>query len=418
MSLNDLYTKKQIEVLKTTQKSDWFMLINHGAKRSGKTILNNDLFLMELMRVRKIADTLGIATPMYILAGVSSKTIQNNILTEIYNKYGITFKFDKHGSFNFKGVKIVQAYTGTIAGLGGIRGMTAFGAYINEASLAKQEVFKEIISRCSGEGARILVDTNPDNPKHWLLNEYINNSDANILSFKYSLDDNTFLGERYIKNIKANTPQGIFYQRDILGNWVAGEGVIYKSFADNVTKFETEKSFNFETINIGVDFGGNKSKHAFCCTGITKGYKELIALASEKHEPDTPERLNAQFIDFVKKMLYKYGRIDCIYCDSAEQVLIRGMQKALQDNNLNIAIKNAIKNEIINRIRIVNVLMTTSRFFYVKNENTSLVDALQSAVWDSKSLEDKRLDDNTSDIDTLDSFEYSFEKYIKVLSMI
>lgn len=418
MSLNDLYTKKQIEVLKETQKSDWFMLINHGAKRSGKTILNNDLFLMELMRVRKIADTLRIATPMYILAGVSSKTIQNNILTEIYNKYGITFKFDKHGSFIFKGVKIVQAYTGTIAGLGGIRGMTAFGAYINEASLAKQEVFKEIISRCSGEGARILVDTNPDNPKHWLLNEYINNSDANILSFKYSLDDNTFLGERYIKNIKANTPQGIFYQRDILGNWVAGEGVIYKSFADNVTKFETEKSFNFETINIGVDFGGNKSKHAFCCTGITKGYKELIALASEKHEPDTPERLNAQFIDFVKKMLYKYGRIDCIYCDSAEQVLIRGMQKALQDNHLNIAIKNAIKNEIINRIRIVNVLMTTSRFFYVKNENTSLVDALQSAVWDSKSLEDKRLDDNTSDIDTLDSFEYSFEKYIKVLSMI
>ena len=418
MSLNDLYTKKQIEVLKETQKSDWFMLINHGAKRSGKTILNNDLFLMELMRVRKIADTLGIATPMYILSGVSSKTIQNNILTEIYNKYGITFKFDKHGSFNFKGVKIVQAYTGTIAGLGGIRGMTAFGAYINEASLAKQEVFKEIISRCSGEGARILVDTNPDNPKHWLLNEYINNSDANILSFKYSLDDNTFLGERYIKNIKANTPQGIFYQRDILGNWVAGEGVIYKSFADNVTKFETEKSFNFETINIGVDFGGNKSKHAFCCTGITKGYKELIALASEKHEPDTPERLNAQFIAFVKKMLYKYGKIDCIYCDSAEQVLIRGMQKALQDNNLNIAIKNAIKNEIINRIRIVNVLMTTSRFFYIKNENASLVDALQSAVWDSKSLEDKRLDDNTSDIDTLDSFEYSFEKHIKVLSMI
>lgn len=418
MSLKDLYTNKQIEVLKTVKKNDWFMLINHGAKRSGKTILNNDLFLMELMRVRKIADTLGIATPMYILAGVSSKTIQNNILTEIYNKYGITFKFDKHGSFNFKGVKIVQAYTGTIAGLGGIRGMTAFGAYINEASLAKQEVFKEIISRCSGEGARILVDTNPDNPKHWLLNEYINNSDANILSFKYSLDDNTFLGERYIKNIKTNTPQGIFYQRDILGNWVAGEGVIYKSFADNVTKFETEKSFNFETINIGVDFGGNKSKHAFCCTGITKGYKELIALASEKHEPDTPERLNTQFIAFVKKMLYKYGRIDCIYCDSAEQVLIRGMRKALEDNHLNIALKNAIKNEIINRIRIVNVLMTTSRFFYIKNENTSLVDALQSAVWDSKSLEDKRLDDNTSDIDTLDSFEYSFEKYIKVLSMI
>lgn len=418
MSLKDLYTNKQIEVLKTVKKDDWFMLINHGAKRSGKTVLNNDLFLMELKRVRQIADTLDIARPMYILAGVSSKTIQNNILTEIYNKYGITFKFDKHGSFTFKGVKIVQAYTGTIAGLGGIRGMTAFGAYINEASLAREEVFKEIISRCSGEGARILVDTNPDNPTHWLLNDYIKNDDENILSFQYSLDDNTFLGERYIKNIKASTPQGMFYQRDILGNWVAGEGIIYQAFADDTKKFETERQFNFETINIGVDFGGNKSKHAFCCTGITKGYKELITLASEKHEPDTPERLNAQFIAFVKRMLQKYGRIDCIYCDSAEQVLIRGMRKALEDNHLNIALKNAIKNEIINRIRIVNVLMTTSRFFYVKNENTSLVEALQSAVWDSKSFEDKRLDDGTSDIDTLDSFEYSFEKYIKILSIV
>lgn len=418
MSLKDLYTNKQIEVLKTVKKNDWFMLINHGAKRSGKTVLNNDLFLMELKRVRQIADTLDIARPMYILAGVSSKTIQNNILTEIYNKYGITFKFDKHGSFTFKGVKIVQAYTGTIAGLGGIRGMTAFGAYINEASLAREEVFKEIISRCSGEGARILVDTNPDNPTHWLLNDYIKNDDENILSFQYSLDDNTFLGERYIKNIKTSTPQGMFYQRDILGNWVAGEGIIYQAFADDTKKFETERQFNFETINIGVDFGGNKSKHAFCCTGITKGYKELITLASEKHEPDTPERLNAQFIAFVKRMLQKYGRIDCIYCDSAEQVLIRGMRKALEDNHLNIALKNAIKNEIINRIRIVNVLMTTSRFFYVKNENTSLVEALQSAVWDSKSFEDKRLDDGTSDIDTLDSFEYSFEKYIKILSIV
>lgn len=418
MSLKDLYTNKQIEVLKTVKKNDWFMLINHGAKRSGKTVLNNDLFLMELKRVRQIADTLDIARPMYILAGVSSKTIQNNILTEIYNKYGITFKFDKHGSFNFKGVKIVQAYTGTIAGLGGIRGMTAFGAYINEASLAREEVFKEIISRCSGEGARILVDTNPDNPTHWLLNDYIKNDDENILSFQYSLDDNTFLGERYIKNIKASTPQGMFYQRDILGNWVAGEGIIYQAFADDPKRFETERQFNFETINIGIDFGGNKSKHAFCCTGLTRGYKEIVALASEKHDPDTPERLNAQFIAFVKRMLQKYGRIDCIYCDSAEQVLIRGMRKALEDNNLNIALKNAIKNEIINRIRIVNVLMTTSRFFYVKNENTSLVEALQSAVWDNKSFEDKRLDDGTSDIDTLDSFEYSFEKYIKILSIV
>lgn len=418
MAVSDLYTPKQLEILKTCNSKDWFMLINHGAKRSGKTVLNNDLFLMELRRVRKNADRLNIKQPMYILAGVSSKTIQNNILTELSNKYDIDFKFDKHGSFTLFGVKVVQAYTGSISGLGGIRGMTSFGAYINEASLSNEQVFTEIISRCSGEGARILVDTNPDNPKHWLLQNYIKNTDKNIINYRFKLDDNIFLGERYINNIKASTPEGVFYQRDILGEWVAGEGLIYNSFANNPKNFEIERADGkiFETLNVGVDFGGSKSKHTFVCSGITKGYKDLIVLFSERHEPDTPDTLNKQFINFVKKVINRFGRCDVVYADSAEQVLIRGLRKALEDSKINLTVKNAIKNEIIDRIRIVSSLMVTSRFFYVKNECETLVDALQTAVWDEKKFKDERLDDGTSDIDTLDAFEYSFEKYIKVLN--
>ena len=82
MNLNSIYTPKQIEILKACRNTDWFMLINHGAKRSGKTQLDNDIFLQELMRVRGIANKLGIDTPQYILAGYSMGNIQDNILTE------------------------------------------------------------------------------------------------------------------------------------------------------------------------------------------------------------------------------------------------------------------------------------------------------------------------------------------------
>ncbi len=68
---------------------------------------------------------------------------------------------------------MVQTGHSKVSGIGAIRGMTSFGAYINEASLAHEEVFDEIKSRCSGTGARILVDTNPDHPEHWLLKDYI-----------------------------------------------------------------------------------------------------------------------------------------------------------------------------------------------------------------------------------------------------
>lgn len=227
--LKSLYTDKQIEILKQTQKQDWFMLINHGAKRTGKTILNNDLFLRELMRVRKIADEEGIETPQYILAGATLGTIQKNVLIELTNKYGIEFNFDKYNSFMLFGVQVVQTGHSKVSGIGAIRGMTSFGAYINEASLAHEEVFDEIKSRCSGTGARILVDTNPDHPEHWLLKDYIENTDpkAGILSHQFKLDDNNFLNDRYKESIKASTPSGMFYERNINGMWVSGDGVVY-----------------------------------------------------------------------------------------------------------------------------------------------------------------------------------------------
>src|SRR5699024_9682812 len=163
-------------------------------------------FLNELIRVKALANAQGIKEPMYILGGVSSGTIQQNILQELTNKYGIEFKFDKHNNFKLFGVKVIQTFTGTIAGLRSIRGMTSFGAYINEATLANKEVFDEIIKRCSGEGARIIADTNPDHPEHWLKKDYIDNPSKNILSYQFTLTDNTFLSERYKQNIIETTP--------------------------------------------------------------------------------------------------------------------------------------------------------------------------------------------------------------------
>lgn len=217
MDLTKLYTPKQIQVLKYIWNHDWFICGLHGAKRAGKTVVNNDTFVTELHRVRQIADRLGIDEPIYILAGTSSTSIQNNVLQELYNKYGFEPRYDKHGSFVFCGVKVVQVYTGSISGLKRARGFTAFGAYVNEASLANETVFKEIISRCSGEGARIVWDSNPDNPNHWLNRDYIDAEDEMIIDFSFKLDDNTFLSRRYINSIKAATPKGKFYDRDILG---------------------------------------------------------------------------------------------------------------------------------------------------------------------------------------------------------
>ncbi|WP_131009219.1 PBSX family phage terminase large subunit, partial [Clostridioides difficile] len=240
--IDELYHSKQLEVLNFALNNDYFMLINYGAKRTGKTIIDNDLFLLELRRVRKIANELDIKLPQYILAGADLGALQRNVLNELTNKYDIEFKFDKHNRFVLFGVQVCCFGHSKTNDLGRIRGMTSFGAYINEGTVANEEVFNEIKSRCSGEGARILVDTNPDQPEHWLKTNFVDKTDGKVIqSFHYRLDDNIFLSERYRENIKKSTPSGVFYDRDINGLWVSADGLVYQDFNKDIHYISKDK---------------------------------------------------------------------------------------------------------------------------------------------------------------------------------
>lgn len=68
------------------------------------------------------------------------------------------------------------------------------------------------------------------------------------------------------------------------------------------------------------------------------------------------------------------------------------------------------------RLEETSILMAQGRFAYMDGECDSLVNALCTAVWDPKELtKNVRLDDGTSDIDSLDSFEYTIERQISQL---
>lgn len=367
-NLSKAYTPKQIEILKACRNTDWFMLINHGAKRSGKTQLDNDLFIQELIRVRKTADQLGIDTPQYILAGYSLGNIQDNILTELSNKYGFEFKFDKFNNFTLFGVKVVQTSHGSISGLGRIRGMTAFGAYINEASLANQEVFDEIKARCSGPGARIIADTNPDHPEHWLLKDYIKSEAAGIMSFHFCLDDNTFLDPRYVKNIKESTPKGMFYDRGINGIWVSGEGVVYPDFDQNVHVITPEqaKQIIFERVFCGVDWGW-EHWGAVVVIGVKNGSYYIIEEHAAQH------KYIKNWIVVAKDIIKRYGDIP-FYCDPARTEHIA----AFQDAGIEAYMAN---NRVLSGIEAVATLMTNKQFFIVYSKCPRFREEIYKYIW-------------------------------------
>ena len=95
-------------------------------------------------------------------------------------------------------------------------------------------------------------------------------------------------------------------------------------------------------------------------------------------------------------------------------MLIRGLDHTAQKLRLGTQVKNALNMQITDRIRLVVLLMKQGRLKVSRN-CPHLIDAFQSAIYVPDKFEDERLDDGTSDIDSLDAFEYSIEPYYKDL---
>lgn len=316
-----------------------------------------------------------------------------------------------------------------------IRG-NSYGMWIaTEINLHHESMIKEAFNRqLAADNRKIFWDLNPDNPNHKIYTEYIDKYEKlakeNILLGGYNyehftIDDNITISAERIEEIKSQyDPNSMWYLRDIEGRRIIAEGLIYRQFADDTSTKKyimrmTEKPSNLMEIIIGVDFGGSGSAHAFVATGITRGYQQAIALASEripcKDGTVDPDKLGLLFCDFCLKVINLYGYITYVFCDNAEQVLIAGLRTSARKNGLSwIRIENALKDSINERINLTTRLMAQGRFFYTIDQCDTLVSAICSAVWNPKNpTENERLDDGTSDIDSLDAFEYTIERYAR-----
>lgn len=264
-----------------------------------------------------------------------------------------------------------------------------------------------------------LWDLNPCNPKSPIYEDYIDKFREKGLAGGYlyqhfTIKDNaTITAERLAEIESRYDPNTVWYRRDILGERAIAEGLVYQQFADNPSLFVV-KDLPEQTIRscvIGVDFGGGTSAHAFCCMGFTN--KGAIVVLDEYREREAlnPTKLEIDFVEFVRRCQARWLVTDC-WCDSAEQTLINGLRVASAQARLGINIGNAMKRPINDRIRATCLLMGAGRFF-VNSACKETIDALQSALWDSKQLTaDIRLDNGSTNIDSLDAMEYSFEREI------
>lgn len=416
--------------------------IKSGAVRSGKSYVDTSFVVP--FRIRERARKPGLN----VILGVSKESIERNVLQpmrEIYTDVLIG-TINNRNVARICGEDVYCLGAEKVSQVAKIQGASIKYCYGDEVAKWNKEVFQMLKSRLDKSYSCFDGSCNPEHPTHW-LKDFIDNPELDIYLQKYTIFDNPFLDPEFVAQLCKEYEGTIYYDRLILGLWKRAEGSIYKRFADNPEAFrckvvdqigsvDTVRQFLKEdivSIEIGIDFGGNQSGHSFVARGYTDNYHDVIGLmskrimAKDENEDIDSNTLERLFCEFVRKVIEKYGvtakrgnyveycNVESVYYDNAETVLGNSIRNAIDKEFPWISVRAAKKKTINDRIRCTVKLMGAGRFF-ITEDSESLETALSDAVW-NKEVKDKdeRLDDGSTDIDSLDAFEYTIERDIKYL---
>lgn len=396
-----------------TSENDF--VIADGAIRSGKTIACIIGFLTWSQDM--------FHGQSFILAGKTMGALKKNVvkpMLQMMEAWGWPYTYVRSGTDARIEVGSNTYYlygANTEAAQDSLQGLTAAGAYLDEAALFPRSFIDQAIGRCSVDGWKVWMNCNPEGPHHYIREEFLlpeKAKEKRVYHLHFMMKDNLSLSVKRREAYERSWSHGsVFYKRFILGLWVAADGLIYQQFADNVKDYLiTEKWLTNNEIvyaTIGVDFGGTKSAHSFTLTGFTKGYKQVVVLDEYYcRKRINPKQLQDDFIDFVKRAQMNYKVYEA-YCDNAEQTLIAGLEMACIQACVGIEIKNALKGSINDRIAFYNGLIAQKRW-KIMQHCRHIIEAFEQAVYDDKKKNmDVRLDDGLMNVDSLDSTEYSTE---------
>ena len=391
-----------------------------GARRCGKSYIDCLFTIPERLLAVKGKDGLNC------IFGVSKGTIERNVLQPLREIYGV----NNVSTINSNNIAILFGEEVYCLGcekksqVAKIQGSSIKYAYGDEIAKWEREVFYMILASLDKPYSKMDGALNPENQNHWFKVEILDKiveKNLDIYVQYYTIYDNPFLSKEFIENLCKEYEGTVFFNRLILGQWCNAEGLIFLKIANNSSVFETDEIQNNSFISIGIDWGGNGSAHSITATKISLDYKNIEVLRSERLKAKGTDtiQLFRWIINFIIQIQDRYGSVSVIFCDSAEQVLINSLRSELQKNKIYIPIKNSIKIEIKNRIQLISRLLNLVKLKFIKNQCKELIIALQTALFDDKSKEDRWIDDGkTSDIDSLDSFWYSIEKWYDKISFM
>lgn len=378
--LQSKYTQKQFETLMRFLKEQPEVCIFSGGKRAGKTFLLILLFLIEAKKHKG---------KQFIIVGSNISAVKRNILNEMENYLGTQIKLGKSNDFELFGNKVTVFQGSNADCWKSIRGFTSHLTLINEATAQHEDTIKECFDRTSGDGAKVLADTNTSNPYHFFKTNFIDkdgtrdeNGKLKIMVEHFTLFDNTFLSRDYINRQLVLYEEGSCdYLREIMGSWVGKEGVVYSMFrkekhlkdnidiGDGIIKYFAGVDWGYQHYGSILVIAKTRSGKFYVVDEVAEQYKDIdwwLAKAKELHK--------------------QYG-ITKFYCDTARPEYVYKFKQHLPTLEA--------KKDVVDGISFVSKLLSEDRLYIIQGKVNKLVEEMYQYVWKGGASEEvkKEFDD-------------------------
>lgn len=363
-----------------------------GATRSGKTYL--DFRWVIPLRIRERIGKDGLV----VILGVTKSTIERNVLEPMRNLYGdaLVETISSDNTVTLFGEKCYALGAEKVSQVSKIRGASIKYCYGDETADWSEAVFELLKSRLDKDYSCFDGTFNPQNPSHW-LKKFLD-SDADIFSQTYTIDDNPFLPAAFVEALKKEYAGTVYYGRYILGEWTQAEGMIYPMYLDALIKpFEAR----WQEYAISCDYG---TQNAFAALMWARSGNAWYLIAEYRYSGRDEQRQKTDD-DYVRDMEWFVERVPerkregmlMIIDPSAASFIaaVRRSRYAFRVRKANNDVKSGIQDTAVcmqrGNIRIFDT-------------NKETIKELEGYVWDSKQSEDKPVKVNDHMMDAMRYF--------------
>lgn len=377
------FSKKQLE---------YWRLANHrwnikqGATRSGKTFL--DYYLIP----KRILDCKG--NGLIVLLGNTRGTLNRNVLEPMRNIWGkeLVGNIGADNTVNMFGRKVHTLGADKVTQVQKLQGAGIEYCYGDEVTTWNEEVFAMLKSRLDKPNSLFDGTCNPDSPNHW-LKKFLD-SDADIFLQHYTIDDNPFNSPEFVKNLKKEYFGTVYYDRFILGEWAAAEGLVYPMFSPE-KHIVNECEDNNGEFYVSIDYGTNNPTSMGLWhknTGIATRVSEYYYDSKKTMHQLTDEEYYEALENLVGERKIRYVIVDPSAASFITTIKRHGK----------FIVKKA-DNRVLDGIRFCSTLLSKNKL-KIHSSCSDIIREFGAYRWDNEAVEDTVIKQNDHAMDDMRYF--------------